>query len=192
MKTSLNLKAIMGGDFGKIDTVVLTMSGLGYKGKDGDVSVYDKATKSITKVPGDFVIGDIPVYAIPSTEFKEGDLIMHRGYLKVFLGKDEDGNPKTINLQTQEFQTLVPTKNLFGYGVFSKVISPFGDFTGGLAATGDGGTNPLMMLALMGDKDDEDDDGIDPIMLMALSGGLGGNAAGGFNPLMLLALKGKL
>lgn len=196
MNTSL--KTLMGGIFGKYDKLVLTMSGLGFKAKDGEVSVYDKTTKTITKVPGDFVIGDIPVYVIPAQDatLKEGDLVVHNDYLKVYLGKNEDGTHKAINVKTQEVQTLVPTKNLFGFGVFSKVVSLFDGIIGGTPADGGGlmNQNALLMLALMGDKDEEGDLG-DMLPLLALSGGLGGAAgagAGAMNPMMMaLLMKGK-
>lgn len=192
MNTSL--KTLMGGFFGKYDKLVLTMSGLGFKAKDGEVSVYDKASKTITKVPGDFVLGDIPVYVIPAqdTTLKEGDLVVHNDYLKVYLGKNEDGTHKAINVKTQEVQTLVPTKNLFGFGVFSKVVSLFDGIIGG-APTAGGlmDQNALLMFALMGDKDK--DGGLDDMLpLLALSGGFGGTGAGAMNPMMMaLLMKGK-
>lgn len=194
MNTSL--KSLMGGLFGKYDKLVLTMSGLGFKAKDGEVSVYDKASKTITKVPGDFVLGDIPVYVVPvqDANLKEGDLVVHNDYLKVYLGKNEDGTHKAINVKTQEVQTLVPTKNLFGFGVFSKVVSLFDGLIGG-GTTASGGLmdqNSLLMLALMGDKDEDGDFG-DILPLLAMSGGLGGAGAGGMNPMMMaLLMKGKL
>ena len=192
MNTSL--KTLMGGFFGKYDKLVLTMSGLGFKAKDGEVSVYDKASKTITKVPGDFVLGDIPVYVIPAQDatLKEGDLVVHNDYLKVYLGKNEDGTHKAINVKTQEVQTLVPTKNLFGFGVFSKVVSLFDGIIGG-APTAGGlmDQNALLMFALMGDKDE--DGGLDDMLpLLALSGGFGGTGAGTMNPMMMaLLMKGK-
>ena len=200
MKTSL--KNLMGVSFGKVDKLAFTVNGLGFRDKDGNVSVYDKTAKGIVKVPADFVIGDFPVYAIPAAEntLKEGDLVMHNDFLKVYLGKNEDGTHKAINVKTQEVQTLVPTKNLFGFGVFAKVLSVFGDGFGALGgASGTAGAldqNTMLMFALMGDKDedgDEDGDGIDPMVLMAMSGGLGGGASGGMNPfVMAMLLKGKL
>lgn len=196
----MNMKSLFGGSvFGKIPNspIRFTIQGMGVKTKDGQVAVYDKAAKSITMVPDDLTIGDLPVFAMPTPALAEGDLIYHNGNVKFVREVKEGGNIVALNYQTQVCEEIIPAKTLFGYVAASKIISPFEGLVGGVAG-GDLTKNPLMLMALMGDGElsmgDGDDDGL--MTMLLLSGGLGGGESpfGDMtkNPLMSYMLFSKL
>jgi hypothetical protein len=198
-----SIKSLLGVPFGKITdgSVKIGITGLAAKGKDGQLRTYNKSTKEITVAPAEFSIGDFPAYIIPSADLVEGDLIIHDGVPKFFVGLDADGKNKVVvNLKTEQLETLVPAKSILGFNFHAKVVSLFGDaFTGLTGPTADGTSaiNPqsLMLMAALGDGDLFSGDG-DSMLPLLLMGGLGGGASPlgdiGKNPLLLMLLMGKM
>ena len=208
MNTSLT-KLLGVNKFGKITdgSVKVGLSGLAAVGKDGQLRTYNPDTKEINVAPAEFAIGDFPAFIVPAeaNTLKAGDLFIHDKVMKFYVGLDADGKNKVaVNLQTEQLETIAPTKSLFGFNFVGKVVSLFGNILGGTPAGADGAPtdpNMLIMALMMGDGDmfGGDGDGLDSILpLLLLSGGLGG--AGGANPLgaltsnplMLMMLMGKM
>lgn len=192
----LNLKNIYGAEFGKINDkfgLRLTANGLGVRGADGQITVLDKATKTLTTVPDALSIGDLPIYAFPADKLAAGDLIVHAGNVKAITEVDETGGVVAINFKTQTEEIILVPKTFFGFKGVAKIVSLFeGGFTGGA----EGGMNPMMLMLLSDEGDlfgdeDGDGDGIMKMMLMSqMFGGksdlFGGDMAK--NPLMMLML----
>lgn len=194
----MNVKKILGADFGKVDSkygLKLTMLGIGVLNKDGQVSVYDKKAGTITTVPNDLSIGDIPFFAIPTNEIAAGDLVIHNGLIKVVSESDADGGVIAVNVRDQTEEVIIVAKNLFGYKNIAKIVSLFDPAGGGDSPFGgDLMKNPLMLMMLMGDKGDSlfggDGDSMLPLLMMSQGGAGFGDLAK--NPLMMMALLGGL
>lgn len=164
--------------------LVGTAMGVAVKADDNTFRIYKRDSGKITDV-GNLQLGSFPVYIVPATKLTVGDLVKDAGSYYYVDKIEGGGRVHALHAKTSEVKIMVPTVNLLGFSVYSKVISLVdelglggGDFFGG-----DGG-----------DKDQL-------LMLMALSGGMQ-NASpttpapntGGMNGLMLpllLMRKGK-
>jgi len=193
----MDFKKMMGADFGKVDGkygLRLTMLGIGVLTKNGQISVYDKTAKTITTVPDDLSIGELPFFAFPADKIEVGDLVIHNGLIKSITEIDESG-VIAIDILAQREEIILVSKNLFGFKGISKVISLFpadGFGSGGSPFGGDLTKNPMLMMALMGDGNLFGGDGDDSLMTMLMLSQMGG-VGGGFgdiakNPMLMMML----
>jgi hypothetical protein len=130
--------------------------------------------------PFDAFSAELPAFAqlTPIEQVNVGDVIVSAGKPTGWIvGKKE---ASLVALTTQGHETIFRPKKVSMMGVnngISVVRSPFDPGAQGQA----GQMNPMMMMALMGDKK------MDPMMMMMMMGGMGG---GQMNPMMMLALMG--
>lgn len=187
----MNLKTIYGAEFGKINSNLglrMTASGLGVKGSNGQITVYDKATGTLTTVPDELTIGDIPMYAFPADKLEKGDLIIHAGVIKVVKEPDAEGCI-AVNIRDQVEEIILIPRTFFGFKGISKVFSPFQGAIGGA----DGTFNPMMLMLMDGDGFGGDDNGL---MMAMMMGGMNGGANGfgdmSKNPMLMAMLFSKM
>lgn len=130
---------------------------------------------------------DIPniCYMMPVAKsmIKGGDFILHKGkWTRVDCVEEVDNYLSVEKINEQEVVQVLPTKNMFGFDYYTKLICPIDGFEGadGFGATTD---NPFGMLPLMMAMKDGKKDNLLPFMLM--SGKMDMS-----NPMMLMMLSG--
>lgn len=114
---------------------------------------------------------------------EEGDFILHKGkWARVECLAEEDHYIWVEKINEQEVVQILPTKNMFGFDYYTKLICPIEGFEGaeGFGATTD---NPFGMLPFIMAMKDGKKDNLLPFMLM--SGKMDVS-----NPMMLMMLGG--
>ena len=172
--------------FGKVTDVFMSVYGPAFKSSNGEYISYDKNGESWIDVTGMTI--DMPAaYMIPvaKSDVEEGDFILHNNTWVRVIGVEEN-KIEVEKILEKEVVSIVPTKNLFGFDYYTKLVS-FG--LEGLVNSADE-SNPFgnfIPFFLMGDNSDLDD--ILPLMLMMNS--KDGASSMNFNdPLMLYILMG--
>lgn len=134
--------------------LVCTMLGVAVKTDDGSLHVYDKKKKKIINT-GDMKLGDFPIFLMPDTKVKVGEMIKRDDGKYCFVEEVcADGRIKAITPKESEVHTLVPVENLLGWKLYTKVVCLLDGFTGdngvkGLFGDGDGIGKMLMVAAMM-------------------------------------------
>lgn len=148
----------------KDPNLVCTMLGVAVKTDDGNLHIYDREKKKIVNT-GDVELGNLPIFLVPDTAVKVGDVIKRDDGNYCFVEKVCDGGRiETVAPKEGEVRTLVPVENLLGWKLYTKVICPLHSFAGG-----DG------IKSLFGDGDD-----IGKLLMLALvSGGFASDAENG-------------
>lgn len=147
------------------------------KGISTDFVAYDAKAKTLTDVSGLTLKFDVPAFKLPTAEkdVKVGDIIIHNAEY-VYVTKKADGYLETINPEKAVRGSVIPTKNALLGAAFYTVVKT-------LDAAGEGGFNPMLLMAMGNGSKDE----LLPLLLM--SGGLGGAAKQGqIDPTMLMLL----
>lgn len=129
-------------------------------------------------------VGNI-CYMMPvaKTSIKEGDFILHKGkWARVDCIVEEENFIAVEKINEQEVVQVLPTKNMFGFDYYTKLICPIESFEGaeGFGATTD---NPFGMLPFIMAMKDGKKDNLLPLMMM--SGKMDMS-----NPMMLMMLSG--
>lgn len=129
-------------------------------------------------------VGNI-CYMMPvaKTFIKEGDFILHKGkWARVDCIVEEDNYISVEKINEQEVVQILPTKNMFGFDYYTKLMCPIESFEGaeGFGATTD---NPFGMLPFVMAMKDGKKDNLLPLMMM--SGKMDMS-----NPMMLMMLGG--
>ena len=149
--------------FGKVTDVFMSAYGPAFKSSNGEYISYDKNGENWVDVTGMTI--DMPAaYMIPvaKSDVEEGDFILHNNtWVRVI--KVDESKIEVEKILEKEVVSIVPTKNLFGFDYYTKLVS-FG--LEGLINSADE-SNPFgnfIPFLLMGDNSDLDD--ILPLMLM--------------------------
>ena len=129
-------------------------------------------------------VGNI-CYMMPvaKNSIKEGDFILHKGkWARVDCIVEEENFISVEKINEQEVVQVLPTKNMFGFDYYTKLICPIESFEGaeGFGATTD---NPFGMLPFIMAMKDGKKDNLLPLMMM--SGKMDMS-----NPMMLMMLSG--
>ena len=129
-------------------------------------------------------VGNI-CYMMPvaKNSIKEGDFILHKGkWARVDCIVEEENFISVEKINEQEVVQVLPTKNMFGFDYYTKLICPIESFEGaeGFGATTD---NPFGMLPFVMAMKDGKKDNLLPLMMM--SGKMDMS-----NPMMLMMLSG--
>lgn len=129
-------------------------------------------------------VGNI-CYMMPvaKTSIKEGDFILHKGkWARVDCVVEEENFISVEKINEQEVVQVLPTKNMFGFDYYTKLMCPIESFEGaeGFGATTD---NPFGMLPFVMAMKDGKKDNLLPLMMM--SGKMDMS-----NPMMLMMLGG--
>ena len=172
--------------FGKVTDVFMSVYGPAFKSSNGEYISYDKKGENWIDVTGMTI--DMPAaYMIPvaKSDVKEGDFILHNNTWVRVIGVEEN-KIEVEKIFEKEVVSIVPTKNIFGFDYYTKLVS-FG--LEGLVNTADE-SNPFgnfIPFLMMGDNSNSDD--ILPLMLMMNSKG-GAPSMDFSNPLMFYVLMG--
>lgn len=189
-------------DFGPCDSskVHMSMYGIAVKNKAGEWVSYNPESGDIINVDI-FNIDSMTkfIYKMPvaSNAIEMGDVIVHNGCPMFVLSIGEEFKSfDVVDVVAGESKTIIPTKNMFGFDVMTKVVSlfdatasaptadqPFGNMLPFLMM-GDGNIDPMAMMLMMNQNVNstnlfgnpmmmymlmKDNKNIDPMMFMLMS-----------------------
>ena len=183
---SMNMKSITKDfRFGKVNDVRMSMYGPAFNSCNNGIEwlAYDKASEDWVDVsPFNFDIKFPVFYMMPVAKDKvaTGDFIMHCNSWVRIVDFDDALRPIAEDPWKKEVITIMPTKNMFGFDFYTKLVNIFGDFAGKASKDNpfgnmlpfmmmsDGGKmeDMLPMLMMMGGQFDMSN----PMMLMAMCG----------------------
>ena len=157
-----------------------------------EYTAYDKATNRWMDVTD--MTFDFPTFMMPVAKdnIKSGDYIGHRGpngnYEWVRVMKIYDNVIDAESPSRHEVISILPTRNMFGFDFYTKLIVPFdmGSAFGGASASNPFGMLPMLMMMSDKDKSGSDDNSMLMAMMMMQNGGMDFAS----NPMMLYALMG--
>lgn len=176
-------------EFGKINTSAIKMSmcGLAFQRTDKSYATYDAKTNTFTDVT-DFLMDVDCVFVMPvaAKDIKEGDIVKHLNTYVVVKAINEDGTISAISPVKAEEIVIIPTKNMFGFNYYSKVMNFFDGVMTPDAENPFG--NPLALMMLFGNEKGFDGDmkSILPLLLLNNKDGNTNNLLS--NPLFFLAM----
>lgn len=168
--------------FGPATDVKFSIYGPAFNGGDRWLARYEGEWVDVSDMLID--AGNI-CYMMPVAKsfIEEGDFILHKGkWARVDCIVEEDNYISVEKINEQEVVQVLPTKNMFGFDYYTKLICPIDGFEGaeGFGATTD---NPFGMLPFVMAMKDGKKDNLLPFMLM--SGKIDMS-----NPMMLMMLSG--
>lgn len=184
--------------FGKADNVKMSIYGPAIReGVSGDTWIaFDKSKEQWVDVPYEVVL-DIPLFEMPVAKdsIQIGDFIYHAGigvgWVRV-IDFDDEVNYfiEAEDPSNHEIIKILPTRNMFGFDFYTKLIVPFdmGSTFGGASASNPFGMLPMLMM--MSDKSKSKSDSDNNSMLMAMMMMQNGGMDFASNPMMLYALMG--
>ena len=176
-------------EFGKINTSALKMSmcGLAFQRADKTYATYNVEDNSFTEVT-DFLMDMDCIFVMPvaAKDIKAGDIVKHLNTYVVVKSINEDGSISAISPIKAEEICIIPTKNLFGFNYYSKVMN---FFDGMMKPTDENPFgNPMMLMMLFGDKMDFNGDMKSMLPLFLLNNQNGDMKDLMSNPLFFLAM----
>ncbi len=176
-------------EFGKINTSLIKMSmcGLAFQRTDKSYATYDAKSNTFTDVT-DFLMDMDCVFVMPvaAKDIKEGDIVKHLNTYVVVKSINEDNTISAISPIKAEEICIIPTKNMFGFNYYSKVMNFFDGVMSPTAENPFG--NPLMMMMLFGNEKDFGGDMKSMLPLLLLNNQNGDTKDLMSNPLFFLAL----
>ena len=182
--------------FGKADNAKMSIYGPALREAiSGDTWVaFDKSKEQWVDVPFEAIL-DIPLFEMPvaKNDIQIGDFIFHAGigtgWVRV-IDFDDEVNYfiEAEDPSNHEIIKILPTRNMFGFDFYTKLIVPFdmGATFGGASASNPFGMLPMLMM--MSDKNKSNSS--DNSMLMAMMMMQNGTMDFTSNPMMLYALMG--
>ena len=182
--------------FGKADNAKMSIYGPALREAiSGDTWVaFDKSKEQWIDVPYEAIL-DIPLFEMPVAKdnIQIGDFIFHAGigtgWVRV-IDFDDEMNYfiEAEDPSNHEIIKILPTRNMFGFDFYTKLIIPFdmGSTFGGASASNPFGMLPMLMM--MSDKSKSGSG--DNSMLMAMMMMQNGTMDFTSNPMMLYALMG--
>lgn len=135
----------------KDENLKSTFMGVAVKTDDG-WRTYNQSKNEITDI-GDMELGNLPIYIIPTTKLSQGDLIKDGGEY-YFVHEVCSGVNKMLSVKTGEIKTVIPVKNVMGFGIYSKVKALTADILGAEAEVGI--EKMVLMSAMLGGSGDEE------------------------------------
>lgn len=182
--------------FGKADNAKMSIYGPALREAiTGDTWVaFDKSKEQWIDVPAEAIL-DIPLFEMPvaKNDIQIGDFIFHAGigtgWVRV-IDFDDEVNYfiEAEDPSNHEIIKILPTRNMFGFDFYTKLIVPFdmGATFGGASASNPFGMLPMLMM--MSDKNKSSSN--DNSMLMAMMMMQNGTMDFTSNPMMLYTLMG--
>ena len=180
--------------FGKADNAKMSIYGPALReAVSGDTWIaFDKSKEQWIDVPCEAIL-DIPLLEMPvaKSNIQLGDFIFHAGagWVRV-IDFDDEMNYfiEAEDPSNHEIIKILPTRNMFGFDFYTKLIVPFdmGATFGGASASNPFGMLPMLMM--MSDKNKSGSG--DNSMLMAMMMMQNGDMDFASNPMMLYALMG--
>ena len=168
--------------FGPATDIRFSIYGPAFNGGDRWLARHEGEWVDVTDMLID--VGNI-CYMMPvaKNSIKEGDFILHKGkWARVDCIVEEENFISVEKINEQEVVQVLPTKNMFGFDYYTKLMCPIESFEGaeGFGATID---NPFGMLPFIMAMKDGKKDNLLPLMMM--SGKMDMS-----NPMMLMMLSG--
>lgn len=182
---NMDTKKIFGNiQFGKETAVKMSMYGPAFKAYGGEEwTAYDKKSEEWVDVTAMLFNFDFPMfYKMPVAQdaVKTGDYIYHmNSYVRV-IDFDDALRPVVEDPFSKTVKTILPTKNMFGFDFYTKLVSLAGDLTS--MATKDQPFGNMLPFMLMSDSKSTKD----MLPMMMLMGGQMDMS----NPFMMMALCG--
>ena len=168
--------------FGPVTDIKFSIYGPAFNGGDRWLARHEGEWVDVSDMLID--IGNI-CYMMPvaKNSIKEGDFILHKGkWARVDCIVEEENFIAVEKINEQEVVQVLPTKNMFGFDYYTKLMCPIESFEGaeGFGATTD---NPFGMLPFIMAMKDGKKDNLLPLMMM--NGKMDMS-----NPMMLMMLSG--
>jgi hypothetical protein len=175
-------------EMGKATDVVFSVNGPAFKTAEGTYISKNKKDEGYTEVDGlTFDSMDSFCYMIPVSkkDVVVGDYVRHNGSWVRVVEVLENGSLRVDKIFAQERVEIIPTKNIFGFDFYVKLVSLTEDLFGASAneANPFGNMLPFLLLSEDGSKDF---DKFLPFILMG-NGSLGGEGVNKLLPLMMLS-----
>ena len=117
----------------------------------GKFVVYNKDNNEFVDTTDMLINIKDALFLLPAVEVNVGDTIIHEG--KPYYIIDTRNEIKAVSYDECTQTVLIPKSTMFGLKYFTKVFSMFGD---NFAASGELFSNPMMLMALMGEDNDTD------------------------------------
>lgn len=185
-------KMFKGLDFGKANKNEYRLShlGLAIRNAEGTFVSYDTSNEELVDVDlFDFDL-DGMIYKMPvaHNQVAAGDVIVHNGKSVIVESVLNNGRIKVIDPVQGEAKDIMPTKNMFGFNFFTKILCLMD--MNNLGASNDnpfGNMMPMLMMSAMKDGNG----GNDMMTMMMMSQMMGGNSQMGdmfSNPMMMMAM----
>lgn len=180
--------------FGKANNAKMSIYGPALReAVSGDTWIaFDKSKEQWIDVPSEAIL-DIPLFEMPvaKNDIQLGDFIFHAGtgWVRV-IDFDDEMNYfiEAEDPSNHEIIKILPTRNMFGFDFYTKLIVPF-DM--GATFSGANESNPFGMLPMLMMMSDKNKSGSgDNSMLMAMMMMQNGGIDFASNPMMLYALMG--
>ena len=180
--------------FGKANNAKMSIYGPALReAVSGDTWVaFDKSKEQWIDVPYEAIL-DIPLLEMPvaKNDIQIGDFIFHAGagWVRV-IDFDDEMNYfiEAEDPSNHEIIKILPTRNMFGFDFYTKLIVPFdmGATFGGASASNPFGMLPMLMMMSDKNKSGSGDNSMLMAMMMMQNGGMDFTS----NPMMLYALLG--
>lgn len=180
--------------FGKANNAKMSIYGPALReAVSGDTWIaFDKSKEQWIDVPCEAIL-DIPLLEMPvaKSNIQLGDFIFHAGagWVRV-IDFDDEMNYfiEAEDPSNHEIIKILPTRNMFGFDFYTKLIVPFdmGATFGGASASNPFGMLPMLMMMSDKNKSGSGDNSMLVTMMMMQNGGMDFAS----NPMMLYALLG--
>ena len=180
--------------FGKANDAKMSIYGPALReAVSGDTWIaFDKSKEQWIDVPWEAIL-DIPLLEMPvaKNDIQIGDFIFHAGVGWVRVIDFDDEMNYFIEAEdpsNHEIIKILPTRNMFGFDFYTKLIVPFdmGATFGGASASNPFGMLPMLMMMSDKNKSGSGDSSMLMAMMMMQNGGMDFTS----NPMMLYALMG--
>lgn len=180
--------------FGKADNAKMSIYGPALReAVSGDTWIaFDKSKEQWIDVPFEAIL-DIPLLEMPvaKNDIQIGDFIFHAGVGWVRVIDFDDEMNYFIEAEdpsNHEIIKILPTRNMFGFDFYTKLIVPFdmGATFGGASASNPFGMLPMLMMMSDKNKSGSGDNSMLMAMMMMQNSGMDFVS----NPMMLYALLG--
>lgn len=178
--------------FGKANNAKMSIYGPALReAVSGDTWIaFDKSKEQWIDVPNEAIL-DIPLLEMPvaKSNIQLGDFIFHAGagWVRV-IDFDDEMNYfiEAEDPSNHEIIKILPTRNMFGFDFYTKLIVPFdmGATFGGASASNPFGMLPMLMMMSDKNKSGSGDNSMLMAMMMMQNGGMDFTS----NPMMLYAL----
>ena len=180
--------------FGMADNAKMSIYGPALReAVSGDTWIaFDKSKEQWIDVPWEAIL-DIPLLEMPvaKNDIQIGDFIFHAGtgWVRV-IDFDDEMNYfiEAEDPSNHEIIKILPTRNMFGFDFYTKLIVPFdmGATFGGASASNPFGMLPMLMMMSDKNKSGSGDNSMLMAMMMMQNGGIDFAS----NPMMMYALMG--
>lgn len=187
---SMNMNKMMPKfDFGPANDVIFSIYGPSFRDNENRYfAIKGDEYVDVTGMTFDF-FGMCYKMPVAKTKVEMGDFILHDGSWTRIVDVDERGYLIVEKIFAKEVVTILPTKNMFGFDFYTKLVTFGGDMFGEANADNPfGNILPFMMMNQSGGAKDD----ILPIMLMMNQAKQNSTNSLGFDPMMLMLMSGNM